>query len=803
MSMVNSELFKFYRLSRADRCQRLAEMVGLEDEDLRHLSGEEGLEAEQASHMVENALGVMGLPLGVCVNLRINGEDRLAPMATEEPSVVAAASHAAKLLRAGGGVAVTADASLMEGQIQLLDLDDPRAAEAALMAQQADLLRQADRMDPCLVNAGGGAREVRVRRLELPATAAAPGRTMLALHLLVDVRDAMGANAVNAMCEGIAPLVEEITGGRVCLRILSNLCDRRLVTASGKVPLTALEGKGGGGAEALARRIEEASLFAEVDPYRAATHNKGIMNGVDAVLLACGQDWRAVEAGAHAHAAAAGRYTAMSRWRFVDGALQGSLCLPLAVGVVGGVTGSHPGVKTALKLAQIRGAADLAGLAAAVGLAQNLGALRALAAEGIQRGHMRVHLRNAALAAGAAGKEVDRVAQALARRDRSCVDEARRVLLEVRHASAGARLRDDDLRRQLKELGQSHLPRIMDLLGQVLQEDGPPGASLGGLCSYHLETGGKRLRALLPLLTARVLGQDPRGLLPFGAACEMLHNATLVHDDVQDGDRLRRGRETVWARFGVPQAINLGDAMFYYTLLLLDRLDLPPARRQVTTRRLLRSTLLVIEGQQLEFQLAAASWPTMDAYMKVVAGKTAGLLRLVLAGAAELCGAPAAMVEGVDKAALHLGILFQIQDDLLDLYGEKGREAQGSDIREGKRSILAIHALEQAPPEQAARLREILDMDRAATGEAEVREARRIIELTGARERAVEELVDQRDQALGVKALESHQGMQALVSFLASLFLQPLAGVVDLPGQGGPTLLAVNDERGGIRACRA
>ena len=801
--MVNSELFKFYRLSRADRCQRLAEMVGLQDLDLRRLSGEEGLLAEQANHMVENALGVMGLPLGVCVNLRINGRDRLAPMATEEPSVVAAASHAAKMLRAGGGITVQASLSLMEGQVQVLDLEDPDAAEAAIMAEQYGLLRLANRMDPCLVEAGGGARELRVRRLELPATEAAPARPMLVVQLLIDVRDAMGANAVNAMCEGIAPEVERITGGRVCLRILSNLADRRLVRATGCVPLHALQGKGGGGPRELALRIEEASLFAEVDPYRAATHNKGIMNGVDAVLLATGQDWRAVEAGAHAHAANAGRYTSMSRWRLRGENLEGRLEIPLAVGVVGGVTGSHPGVKTALKLAQIQGAADLAGLAAAVGLAQNLGALRALAAEGIQRGHMRVHLRNAALSAGATGKEVDRVALTLGGRHRACVGEARKVLAEVRRAEAGVALSEETLRRRVENLGQAFLPRIMAQLESVLKQDGPRGASLADLCTYHMQTGGKRLRALLPLLTAEVLGQDPAALIPFGAACEMLHNATLVHDDVQDGDRLRRGQETVWARFGMPQAINLGDAMFYYTILLLDRLDLPPARRQVITRRLLRATLLVIEGQQLEFRLATARRPTLEGYTAVVAGKTAGLLRLVLAGAAELCGAPAGLVSGLDQAALHLGILFQIQDDLLDLYGEKGRESRGSDIREGKRSVLAVHALEYAPPQQAARLRQILDLDRADTGEAEVEEARRIMEHAGSRVHAVEELVSRRDRALDAAGLEAHNGARSLVGYLASLFLRPLAGVVELPPQTGVLPLAANAGRGRAAAWRA
>ena len=788
--MVNSELFKFYRLSRDARCQRLADMVGLDEQELRRLSGDEGLSAQQADHMVENALGIMGLPLGVCVNLKINGRDRLAPMAIEEPSVVAAASHAAKLLRAGGGITVEATAPEMVGQIQVLDLTDLDAAEAAVMGAREQLLAMANGCDVCLVTAGGGARDLQVRRMELPATAAAPARPMLVVHLVVDVRDAMGANAINAMCEALAPEVERLTGGRVRLRILSNLADRRMITATGRVPLSALEHKGGDSGEELARGIEEASLFAEVDPYRAATHNKGVMNGVDAVLLATGQDWRAVEAGAHAFAARDGRYTAMSRWRVEDDHLTGRLELPLAVGVVGGVTGSHPTVKVALRLAQIDGAADLAGMAGAVGLAQNLGALRALAAEGIQRGHMRVHLRNMAVAAGAVGKEVDRVAKTMSDQRRTSTDEARAALEDLRAAARVAAPSTTDLKRSLETLRVEQMPRIMALLQQVLEQEGPNGASLIDLCTYHLQSGGKRLRALLPLLTAELLGQDPAAMVPFGAACEMLHNATLVHDDVQDGDRLRRGRETVWARYGAAQAINLGDAMFYYTLLLVDRLDLSPARKQAANRRVLRDTLRVIEGQQLEFLLAAAERPQVADYMAVAEGKTSGLLRLTLAGAADLCGAPASLVEGLDEAALHLGVLFQVQDDLLDLYGDKGRDAWGSDIREGKRSIVALHALEQASAAEAGRLRQILDLDREQTGAAEVAEALGIIERAGAPRLAVQELNRRREAALGAAGLEGHPGARTLVTFMADLFLKPLHGVLALPALRGPRLRA-------------
>ena len=319
---VNSELKGFYRLPMAQRRARIAEIAGLTADELRVLTGDEGLCAEQANHMVENALGVIGVPLALCVNLQVNDRDWLVPMAVEEASVVAAASHAAKLLRAGGGIHTQVTPSNMIGQIQLLDVPDPTAAERAILEQRRELLQSATSLDPCLVKAGGGAIDLEVRHLP-PLKSDDPLGPMVVVHLIVDVREAMGANTVNSMCEHLAPRLEQLSGGRARLRIVSNLADRRMVTAQGAVPLCALEGKGCSSPEELARGIEEASIFAERDPYRAATHNKGIMNGVDAVLVAFGQDWRAVEAGAHAFAARDGRYTALSRWRLRDGALHG------------------------------------------------------------------------------------------------------------------------------------------------------------------------------------------------------------------------------------------------------------------------------------------------------------------------------------------------------------------------------------------------------------------------------------------------------------------------------------------------
>jgi hydroxymethylglutaryl-CoA reductase len=409
----HSELPGFYKLDIDERRRRIAALTGLDAADVASLEASGGLSSEQANQMVENALGILGMPLGVCVNMRVDGRDWLLPMAVEEPSVIAACSNAAKMLRSGDGIRASVTAPLMIGQIQILDVPDPLAARTAILGEETALLALANSGHPSLIAAGGGALSIEIAE-HAPMDADDPCGPMMVVHLVVDVRDAMGANAINSMCERLAPRVALLSGGRVVLRILSNLNDRRLVTVEGRVPFTALAEKGGKGGRELAKGIEEASVFAERDPYRAATHNKGIMNGVDAVLLAFGQDFRAVEAAAHAYAVRSGRYTAMARWRVEGLELVGRMTMPLAIGTVGGVFKVHPVVQVTRKIARIESTNDLAKLTAAAGLAQNLGALRALAAEGIQSGHMRLHARNVVVEAGGVGEEVLEVATRIA-----------------------------------------------------------------------------------------------------------------------------------------------------------------------------------------------------------------------------------------------------------------------------------------------------------------------------------------------------------------------------------------------------
>ena len=393
----SSRLPGFYKLSLEDRAAIVAELTGLTASEKAILMGE-SLSPAQADQMIENVLGIHALPLGIAVNFLINGQDYLIPMAIEEPSVVAGASFTARLVREGGGFTTSSDEPVMIGQIQVLDVADPQAARSELLAQKSRLLQLADQTDPLIVSLGGGARDLIVRIIENSAVG-----PMVIVHLLFDCRDAMGANTVNTACEALAPEVENITGGRVVLRILSNLADRRLARAKCTIPAEVLTFESFDG-QTVARRIVEAYALAANDPYRAATHNKGIMNGIDAVAVATGQDWRALEAGAHAYAAHSGRYTSLSHWS-VDAAgnLVGALELPLAVGIVGGASRVHPTAKIALKILGVKTAQELAEVIAAVGLAQNLAALRALATEGIQRGHMQLHARQVAIAAGATG----------------------------------------------------------------------------------------------------------------------------------------------------------------------------------------------------------------------------------------------------------------------------------------------------------------------------------------------------------------------------------------------------------------
>jgi hydroxymethylglutaryl-CoA reductase len=406
MGTHNSQLSSFYKLSPSERLQAIKAFDGLCDEDLRQLQGGTSvLTIERADKMIENVIGTFNLPLGVATNFKINGRDLLIPMVVEEPSIVAGASFAAKLARAGGGFQASSTAPLMIGQVQLVGVHKPHTVQHDILAHKKEILALANRQSSNLQALGGGAQDVEVRIFEN-----SPMGSMLVVHLLIDCRDAMGANAINTMAEAVAPLLERISGGRAYLRILSNLNDRRLARARVVVPANALARDGLSGAEAV-EGILWAYAFAAVDSYRAATHNKGILNGIDPVLLATGNDWRAVEAGAHAYAARNGHYTSLSTWeRDIDGNLIGTLEMPMAVGIVGGATKVHPAAQAALKLLNVKHAHELAEICVCAGLASNLAAMRALAAEGIQRGHMGLHARQIALAAGAHGGEVDHIA---------------------------------------------------------------------------------------------------------------------------------------------------------------------------------------------------------------------------------------------------------------------------------------------------------------------------------------------------------------------------------------------------------
>jgi hydroxymethylglutaryl-CoA reductase len=386
----NARLPGFYRAPLDERQAELARQAGLAPEELA-LFTSGGITGAQADHMVENVVGVYALPLGLGLNFQINGVDRLIPMAVEEPSVIAAASNAARMARAGGGFLAEADESIMIAQVELREVVDATAATAAIAAARAEILAMADAVLPALLEFGGGCRDLAIRAL--------PNRRLV-VHLHIDCRDAMGANMVNTVAEALAPRLAALAHAQVGLRILSNLADQRVVRARARVPFAALAGDKETSADkatefgaALAQAIEDASRFAEDDAYRAATHNKGIMNGVDPVVIATGNDWRGVEAGAHAYAARDGRYRPLATWRVEDGSLAGRLEMPLALGTVGGTLVVHPGARLALRILGVTRARTLAEIIASVGLAQNLAALKALAGEGIQRGHMALHRR--------------------------------------------------------------------------------------------------------------------------------------------------------------------------------------------------------------------------------------------------------------------------------------------------------------------------------------------------------------------------------------------------------------------------
>lgn len=438
--MTSSRIPGFYKLSMEERHAKIVDSSQLTHEDLLPYT-DGGLTLEDADHMIENVVGTQSLPVGIGLNFQVNGKDVLVPFVIEEPSVVAGASFMAKLVREGGGFQATTDEPHMIGQMQVLDLEDVNTARLKIYEYKAALLAEADDIDPILKKFGGGARDLEVRII-----ADSPIGPFLVVHLIYDVRDAMGANAVNTACERLAARIEDITGGRVHLRILTNLADRRLARARCSIPVEELafrvgtetdpdlsehEGRAYTGQE-VRDGIIEAWAFAASDPYRAATHNKGIMNGVDAVVIATGNDWRAIEAGAHAYACRSGKYNALSTWgKNADGNLVGTLEMPMAVGIVGGATKVHPAAQAAIKLMGVKTASELAEIIVSVGLAQNLAALRALATEGIQRGHMSLHARQVAIAAGAEGELIEKIAAQMVAEKTVRIDRAEEIIKSI------------------------------------------------------------------------------------------------------------------------------------------------------------------------------------------------------------------------------------------------------------------------------------------------------------------------------------------------------------------------------------
>lgn len=421
MSNLNesSRISGFYKLSPEERLEIVKEFSNLTKEESDTLKKTGSLSIEKADKMLENVIGTLELPLGIAVNFLINGKDYLIPMAIEESSVIAAASNGAKIARKKGGFETESTEPVMIGQIQITNLEDIEGAKRNIKEKKEDLLKLANQQDPPLVEAGGGAKDLELRKIETKSG------DMLILHLLVDTRDAMGANAVNTMAEAIAPMIEEITGGRVLLRILSNLADKRIAKAK------AVYGKEELGGEEVVDDIIEAYHFAVADPYRCATHNKGVLNGMEAVALATGNDTRALESGAHAYASIRGEYKPLTKWEKTEkGDLKGEIEMPVAAGTIGGATGMNPVSQTALKILDGDTSKELSEVMVAVGLAQNLAALRALAEEGIQKGHMRLHAKNIATLVDTKDQYVDEIAEKMIEEDNINMERAEEILKE-------------------------------------------------------------------------------------------------------------------------------------------------------------------------------------------------------------------------------------------------------------------------------------------------------------------------------------------------------------------------------------
>ena len=415
-----SKISGFYKLSPQERLKLVSEFSDLAEEEAACISATGGLSLDAADRMVENLIGVMEVPMGVAVNFLINGKDYLIPMAIEEPSVIAAASNAAKMAREGGGFTTSSTGPVMIGQIQAVGIADPGGARMRILEKKDEIIRRANEVDPVLVKFGGGAKDVEVRVIDTP------GGKMVITHLIVDCRDAMGANAVNTMAETVAPYIEELTGGRVYLRIISNFADKRIMRAMAVFTEESI------GGEDVVDGIIAAYHFAAGDPYRAATHNKGIMNGVTAAVLATGNDTRAIEAEAHVYASRTGSYRPLSTYeKNANGDLVAIIELPMAVGLVGGATKTNPIARAAVKILGVKTATEMAEVFASLGLAQNFAAMRALATEGIQRGHMGLHSRNVAIQAGATGDLVDKIAEIMVKERKVRADRAKELLEEI------------------------------------------------------------------------------------------------------------------------------------------------------------------------------------------------------------------------------------------------------------------------------------------------------------------------------------------------------------------------------------
>ncbi len=426
---MTEEFHEFYKKDIDERLKILKSFAGLTDDEVNILKRTGAMNMTIADRMIENVVGTCELPMGLGLHFLINDKEYAVPMCIEEPSVVAAASFAAKLARAGGGFKTSSDEPVMIGQIQIMGFKDFNKAKKAIMDNKKEIITKANERDSVLVSFGGGAKDLEIRKIESEV-----GK-MLVVHLLVDVRDAMGANAVNTMCEAISSMLEELTGGYVRLRIISNLADRRLAKARAVWKKEELESSTKGlmkGSDVVDAILETYHLALN-DPYRCATHNKGIMNGIDAVVIATGNDFRAVEAGAHSFASVSGKYKPLTKYhRDKNGDLVGEIELPVAIGIVGGATRTKPEAKIALKILGVKSAQELSEVIAAVGLAQNFAALRALASEGIQRGHMRLHAKNIAVMAGAKGDAIDIVTQKMAEEKNISVSRAKEILEEIK-----------------------------------------------------------------------------------------------------------------------------------------------------------------------------------------------------------------------------------------------------------------------------------------------------------------------------------------------------------------------------------